>query len=237
MPPAPRRNTASCSGFVHHPSSFTEESRPLLRFLLREFEDLQAQQEILKVYGNTRLGKELPLSPGGFDRFFELYAGSCVDFRENGRVRSIRLMDENPPLTIQVHAPEEGGGLLLRTEDAGSIQGAAHFYVLHGTRLYRCAEDYASHMTEWISTIQTAQTALFIAGDDLPPFAHRCCRSSAPISGWRVTPTVWSPTSPVRWNAPFIWTRRTRKPSPPGWNAGTETMCSIRTRKGRRPLS
>lgn len=96
--------------FVHHPSSFTEESRPLLRFLLREFEDLQAQQEILKVYGNTRLGKELPLSPGGFDRFFELYAGSCVDFRENGRVRSIRLMDENPPLTIQVHAPEEGGG-------------------------------------------------------------------------------------------------------------------------------
>lgn len=54
---------------MHHPSSFTEESRPLLRFLLREFEDLQAQQEILKVYGNTRLGKELPLSPGGFDRF------------------------------------------------------------------------------------------------------------------------------------------------------------------------
>lgn len=163
--------------FVHHPSSFTEESRPLLRFLLREFEDLQAQQEILKVYGNTRLGKELPLSPGGFDRFFELYAGSCVDFRENGRVRSIRLMDENPPLTIQVHAPEEGGGLLLRTEDAGSIQGAAHFYVLHGTRLYRCAEDYASHMTEWISTIQTAQNGLFIAGDDLPAF----CASVLPV--------------------------------------------------------
>lgn len=163
--------------FVHHPSSFTEESRPLLRFLLREFEDLQAQQEILKVYGNTRLGKELPLSPGGFDRFFELYAGSCVDFRENGRVRSIRLMDENPPLTIQVHAPEEGGGLLLRTEDAGSIQGAAHFYVLHGTRLYRCAEDYASHMTEWISTIQTAQNGLFFAGDDLPAF----CASVLPV--------------------------------------------------------
>lgn len=53
--------------------------------------------------------------------------------------------------------PEEGGGLLLRTEDAGQHPGRGPLLRPARHRLYRCAEDYASHMTEWISTIQTAQ--------------------------------------------------------------------------------
>ncbi len=163
--------------FVHHSASFAEESRPLLRFVQREYADMQAQQKAAGSYASVKIGKELPLTPGGFDRFFSLYCGQTVSLRENTHTRLIRLMDEDPALTVTVAAPEGRTGLTFFTDDAMGIEGIAHLYVLHQDRLYRCTAAYTSHMAAWFATAQTAQNGLFLAEEDLPAF----CSSVLPV--------------------------------------------------------
>lgn len=163
--------------FVHHIASFSEETRPLLHFLLREYADMQAQQKVMNTYSGGKIGKELPLTPGGFDRFFDLLSGQTVQLRENTHSRLIRLVDEDPPLTVSVTAASDESGLFFRTDDVTGIEGVSHLYVLHGSRLHRCSQTYTSHMAEWIATAQNAQNGLFLARSDLPEF----CSSVLPV--------------------------------------------------------
>ncbi len=156
--------------FIHHPASFTEESRPLLRFLRREYADLQAQQQAANPYACVKLAREMPLTPGGLDRFFDLFVGQVVDIREEAGTHTVRLVEENPALTIQIDPPESGGGLVLTTGDIKGFQGAAHLYVLYHGRLYRCGAEYTSHMAEWIFAAQDAPSGLFLAQADLASF-------------------------------------------------------------------
>ncbi len=158
--------------FVHHPAAFSPSSRPLLAFLQREYGDLLVRQQAAGAYGTAaKIGKELPLSPGAFDRFFELYAGQDLDVRIGGEPHTLRFVDGNPSLAVEVSASEGRDGLRLRTADALPLEGTgSRLYVLHGGSLFRCGEAYAAHMADWIAAARQSPGGLFVAEEDLPAF-------------------------------------------------------------------
>lgn len=164
--------------FVHHPAAFSPASRPLLAFLQREYSDLLVRQQAAGAYGTAaKIGKELPLSPGAFDRFFELYAGQDLDVRIGGEPHTLRFVDGDPSLTVEVIVPEGRDGLNLRTADAVPLEGTGRLYVLHDGGLFRCSEPYAAHMADWLAAARSAPGGLFVAEEDLPEF----CSSVLPV--------------------------------------------------------
>ncbi len=156
----------------HHPDSFAEESLPLLTFLLGE---LGARPP---VPGTGVAAGELVLTPAGFDRFFDLLAGSTVPLRTPQGETTVALSEGDPTLTLTVE--RQGDGVRLWGEDAPYVLGVRCLYVLHGGTLYRTSIAYARCMAEWVRVTHHAPQGLYVAPDALPALCAGVLRSVAP---------------------------------------------------------
>ena len=148
----------------HHPDCFEEDSRPLLTFLLSEWEERRT------LLGDTRgNAAELTLTAGGFDRFFPLVAGSRLLLRSGTQERPVGTADGDPVLSVTME--EQGGGLYLCAEQVTAVFGAAgQAYVLQGDTLYRTSADYAAAMTPWLQVCARSRQGLRLGGDTLASF-------------------------------------------------------------------
>ncbi len=158
--------------FLHHPGSFDEESRLLLRFLLGRFEETAAG---LRGPGHTaampRIGRELPLPPAALDRFFDLYNGREVLLRRGQRTAPLLLEEGNPPFTAHVARSEARGGFTLTAgEECTCLPGVRQMYIHCGQTLYRCSEEGSEALEGYLAALQAGQGSLFIADGDIAAF-------------------------------------------------------------------
>ncbi len=157
--------------FLHHPGSFDEESRPLLRFLLDRYEEAAAGMRGLGHTVMPRMGRELPLTPVALDRFFDLYVGREVLLRQGQRTAPLRLTEGNPPLTAAVDRAEARGGFTLTAgEECDCLPGARRLYVHCGQTFYRLDEKGTEALRDYLAAVQAGQGSLFIADGDVAAF-------------------------------------------------------------------
>lgn len=131
---------------LHHPDSFTAESRPLLDFLLGRYGDEQARARCPPGQSTDAASRELLLTPGALDEFFALYEGHSVLFREGDAARSIRLKARDPKLSLTLSEAAEKGGFSLLCDDIACFSGSRYSYVLTGETLCRCTPECSRQM-------------------------------------------------------------------------------------------
>lgn len=163
--------------FVHHPDSFTEESRPLLHFLLQEYADLTARSGAAGCYGAPKIGKTLPLTPGALDRFFALMEGARVAVQDAAGEDTVRFLQDDPVLCVTVDGGDAAHGLTFRTEAVTGIRGVSRLYLLRQDTLCACGAPYTRRMAAWIEAAQRARGGLFVAREDLTAF----CSAVLPV--------------------------------------------------------
>ncbi len=156
--------------FLHHPDCFDETSRPLLSFLLGRYEEILAGRGSAYPAVPPRVGRELPLSPSALDRFFALYAGREVAFRDGQKTGALRLAEGNPPLTAEIGRSTVKQGFTVRCDGAFSLPGARRLYVHCGDTLYRCDRECSDALREFLAAEQAGGGSLFVADKDMAEF-------------------------------------------------------------------
>lgn len=156
----------------HHPDAFAAESRPLLRFLLAEWADIRALRQGAGGLPGTRLGRELPLSPGALDRFFALYAGRAVPCRlpDSEEARELHFVDGEPRLTVTVQRAQEKHGFTVTCPAALDSALGQSLYLADGDTLRRCGADYTAHVAPFCAAMRRGRGELFLADGDIAEF-------------------------------------------------------------------
>lgn len=149
---------------LHHRDAFLPESRPLLDFLLAEVGALTAQPGAASLFG---VG-ELPLSRGGFDRFFKRMQGAGIAVFAPDGERRVTLTEGTPTLTLTVE--REGDGVRLFGDEVLPVFGARRLYLLYKGKLYRTTTDYTRRMGEWVRTAARRREGIFVSAGQLPAF-------------------------------------------------------------------
>ncbi len=164
---------------LHHPDSFTAESRPLLDFLLGRYGDEQAVRGAAG-QSTDAASRELLLTPGALDEFFALYEGHSVLFREGDAARSIRLKARDPKLSLTLSEAAEKGGFSLLCDDIACFSGSRYSYVLTGETLCRCTPECSRQMAPLFRALQAGHGKLFIARTDMAEFCGSVLPSIRP---------------------------------------------------------
>lgn len=146
----------------HHPDSFLPESRPILEFLLAEWNDRGATG-----VDGTAPG-ELSLSAAGFDRFFTLMEGHPLTLRTATGDRTLRLIRDNPRLPVTL--VRERAGVRVIGEEGPLIRGLCALYLLRGDCLIRTGGDYGRRMTDFLQVLHRAPEGFFVSAGELPAF-------------------------------------------------------------------
>ena len=155
----------------HHPDSFSPESRPVLDFLLAEWNDRAA--------GMSAAAGELPLSPAGVDRFFALMEGRPLTLRTATGDRPLQLTRENPRLTVSI--VRERAGVRVTGEEMQPIRGLRTLYLLRGDRLFAADADYTRRMTGLVQVLSRAPEGVYISAGELPAFCAGVWKTVEPF--------------------------------------------------------
>lgn len=169
--------------FLHHPDSFDPACRGLLAFLLDTYEDIAHPQRGTIGSLHPRIGRELLLSPAALDRFFAVCEGKEIALRSDSpqekELRPLFLKSGDPALTLDVQRSDVKEGFQLSGELFSALCGTGCLYVAKDGVLYRCTQEYAEQMRDFLPALQAAGHTLFIADGDMPDF----CGSVLPAVG------------------------------------------------------
>ena len=157
---------------LHHPDSFDEQSRPLLRFLMDSCADIRSHASLQMEFGRPpRLGRELPLTPAGLDRFFSLYRGQRVPLAVSGEgKRDIRLLEGTPRLSVQVAYDTARSGVTLSMLCPLFTEGGEGLYILWEGTFYRCDGEFSRRIRPFLQAMREQNSRLFLADADLNDF-------------------------------------------------------------------
>lgn len=157
---------------LHHPDAFDEASRPLLRFLMDCCADIRSHASLQFAFGRPpRLGRELPLTPAGLDRFFSLCLDHPVSLASaGGGTREFHLLDGKPPLTVHIERAEARGGLTLSMPCPPFAEGGDRLFLLLGDGFYRCDAAFSRRIRPFLETMRGQNGRLFLADADINEF-------------------------------------------------------------------
>jgi len=157
----------------HTLASFCEESRPLVRFVMKRYDDnnyiynTNNHYGYRSYYGGANDKRSMYLSPMMADEFFGLFEGSCIsirDHRKSTRSALVARANYNPGLRLE----RARTGALLSISDAFSLMwGDRSVYVLAGDVLYCCDEAFTEACGELLKQMESAGGELFFAEHDI----------------------------------------------------------------------
>lgn len=127
--------------FHHDPEVFSERSKPLVLLLL---EIMGSYQDFMKQFQKGTFGarpalRELNLSKGNRDRFFQLLEGRELEVQDaQGEKRLLKVYQGNPEISIHVHKAGKNGLKVWMDKSVHSFMGEKYLYVAGREKLYRC---------------------------------------------------------------------------------------------------
>ena len=132
--------------FSHQQSAFTRESLELIALL---FDRVLAGNQLSYVSGSGEK-RVMTLSPSMMDALFTGLSGKKIllsgELAE--RVKSIRIVEEDPLLTVTVAASKEGDKAVLVYTGITLFEGAERFYLLKDDLLYICSREFVNDLGE-----------------------------------------------------------------------------------------
>ena len=171
--------------FVHAEWSFSRDTLPLLKFLMRAVEN---ELEYYRQYNPYRPEtgkkcKELPLTKSMLDQLLSLYTGKKLALiGDTGWDRNVGVVEENPMLNIRLR--EEPGGCQIILEDAVSVlEGEKRLYIVYHDKIYCTSEKFSRDMRIFLREAgRTGKSTSYLIGRrDMPGL---CGQMLPCISRW-----------------------------------------------------
>ncbi|NLG26173.1 MAG: DEAD/DEAH box helicase family protein, partial [Clostridiales bacterium] len=124
--------------------------------------------------------RALPLSPGAFDRLFELLIGRDVEVTLSGKMARRRFADGDPPLALSIR--EVTGGLALSATPYALVKGAERAYLARGDALHRLSADMTAQAGEFLYMLHRAEFNMLLSTKDLPAFCGDVLAGARPYT-------------------------------------------------------
>ena len=174
--------------------SFTEESLPLLEYLMERYDYMS------NGYGRARNRRDMAPGPGEIDAFFSIANGESLRLSINGSERAVDIQDGGFALRIRaerVDDPAENSGLILRALDTYSlIQGQKQVYVVSDKTIYKCPADYTGVCRDLLKALSANNSNLFFAAQDVPALFANIIRKAGPYLNFEISDEVGQITPP-----------------------------------------
>lgn len=167
-------------GFIHEYSAFTQESRELVSFVVRQVETYQYFQGgrgLNRFYYFPSM-RALELTDEALGELFHLFLGKEVavdDYRSNSRY--LEILGQNPVLSCAIEQQNNGSyQLVLPAMEA--IRGKDQLYVRRKEQVYECSSEFSDKMDEICQLGNMGgDTILAVAPKDMPSF----CSTILPV--------------------------------------------------------
>ena len=135
--------------FIHTREVFTEESKPLLDFILKYSEIIKYansnSNSNFRYYGKTLNETNILVSNTGIDDLFDVLKGKEVEFSKDYTSGEIKFTEEEPKLEFILKKNKDGNYIIYPDKEIYEItilRGKAYKYILVDKKIYRCSKDF-----------------------------------------------------------------------------------------------
>ena len=135
--------------FIHTREVFTEESKPLLDFVLKYSEIIKYansnSNSNFRYYGKALNETNILLSNTGIDDLFEVLKGREVEFNKDYFEEKIEFTEEKPKLDFILKKNREGNYIIYPDKEIYEItilRGKKYKYILVDKKIYRCSKEF-----------------------------------------------------------------------------------------------
>lgn len=164
--------------FVHTESSFSEESRAILRFILKYAEMIKYansnSNSNYKYFGKSLNENSIMIGTSGIDEIFEILKGKEVEFYKDAREEKVKFVEDNPKIEFTLKKQGEAKYVIEPNIDIYSIiliKGKDFKYILQNSKLYKCSKDFENSVIRLIEIYrQNYLTELTLERKDLKDF-------------------------------------------------------------------
>ena len=164
--------------FVHKEENFTEDSKKILKFLLRYAELIKyvnsGTYNRFRYYGKGINDEYILINSSRVDDVFDILKGNKVDLERNYIKSEIEFVDDHPNLEFSLIKASTEEYLLFPNLDVNKcyiIDGNKYSYMLHDKKLYKCSKEYSTHELKIIHILKdNYQTNMKINKDGLKDF-------------------------------------------------------------------
>ena len=130
--------------FIHEENAFEEQSRPLLKFLLKYAEIIKYANDVnnnYEHYGRNFNVNNVALSNTGLDELFEILKGKTVEFETKTGERKIQFIDEPIDIKFILEKSDESTYCLTPNIDVYGYDifyGKNYSYFLIDNKMHKC---------------------------------------------------------------------------------------------------
>ena len=134
--------------FVHKEECFEEESKPLLKYIIKYAEIIKYANEASSSYGHygsTLKDNYITISNSGLDEIFEILKNQNVNFEKEYEETNIFFEDKEPEIKFDLEDLENGEYRIVPNIDLFSyeiIEGKKYKYFLYKNALYKISEEF-----------------------------------------------------------------------------------------------
>lgn len=156
----------------HELSSFTEGSRPMVRFVMEQFHESDSNHfKNYSYFGSPDIRKYMFLTPHMLDVLMKLYTGREITVAQICGNFSISVRDENPRLTVKLHKKTNSGYELKLEDEAQLLSGMDAIYLFCGDTIYCCDTAYREACGDFLKTMCANRSGLFFTEENMKALA------------------------------------------------------------------
>lgn len=137
--------------FEHKINNFNPNSRELVKFILKKFNEYHTYTTLGNYYFNIQAPYRayLPLKYAALDEFFEMYKNKEIvaetDFGDNN-YGLVKFVEEEPKIEFEIVQTKNGIELLIKTKNFEIFEGQEYVYVLKDNKLYKCSKEFKDYV-------------------------------------------------------------------------------------------
>ena len=136
--------------FVHDEEVFTDESRKILKFIMKYAEIIKyvnnSSNASFRKYGKFLSEEDIILSNTALDELFEILEGKYIKIEKNYEEKEVMFVTDEPDITFEIEKINEDEYKIspnINTYNTYDIlKGKKYTYLLYGRKMYRCTKKY-----------------------------------------------------------------------------------------------
>lgn len=158
--------------FIHEENAFEEQSRPLLKFLLKYAEIIKHANDVnnnYACYGRNFNVNNVVLSNTGLDELFEILKGKTVEFETKTGERKIQFIDEPIDIKFILEKSDESTYCLTPNIDVYGYDifyGKNYSYFLIDNKMHKCLPKVENRNLELLEVYKKNYTQSIIFNEN-----------------------------------------------------------------------
>ena len=158
--------------FIHEENAFEEQSRPLLKFLLKYAEIIKYANDVnnnYAYYGRNFNVNNVVLSNTGLDELFEILKGKTVEFETKTGERKIQFIDEPIDIKFILEKSDESTYCLTPNIDVYGYDifyGKNYSYFLIDNKMHKCLPKVENRNLELLEVYKKKYTQSIIFNEN-----------------------------------------------------------------------